>query len=460
MRGSAHGSLWAASLALALAGCPEPSSIVPFPSDPCLHEGAVLEITPCNDDAYALTVCRDGRRQRLDCAAEETCVLGSEGTSTCGFNGQGVRTRRCVFAKVEALTLTLCPSGDPDPACAPRWGSYGACVGDDVCRNGVSQRVVCSDWAKTRQRTCIDGDWVDQACEAESPECEHGTTESLGCGGVGGSPADEAGRERACLLGRLSHATYCPNCTSGSSTERCGLNGEATVQLTCNDDGRWAGVCDGQDSCVSGATRPTACGLNGNGIQNQVCQIHEETADPFATFGNVGTCIDADECLDGQHRAVEEDCPVGQAYARCVHGQWLSLGCLPTCNPSRPCTFGHCTALEADSPVRVCLSASCRDGLENGDETATDYGGQSCGEDAEETACNGRDDDGDGAVDEGGAPQRSCGRGACQKAFTPVDPMDPCGPSTCRPGAPALEIPGNGEDEDCDGREDEQPVAQ
>ncbi|MGH9796533.1 MAG: putative metal-binding motif-containing protein, partial [Candidatus Polarisedimenticolia bacterium] len=64
-------------------------------------------------------------------------------------------------------------------------------------------------------------------------------------------------------------------------------------------------------------------------------------------------------------------------------------------------------------------------------------------------ACNGRDDDCDGAIDDLG--QTTCGLGACQRSVPAcLDGQ----PQTCTPGTPGTESC-NGADDDCDGTTDE-----
>ncbi len=442
-----------ATLGLALAGCPDPSSIVPFPTDPCEHEGSVLGVTPCDGDGYAVEVCRDGVRAPLACDQEVACTFGAEGGSACGLNGLGTRARRCIYAKPEGAALTLCEPSAGNPACTPRWASFGRCVGDDVCRTGVSQRVACSDWASTRERTCIAGEWVDQPCESEGAQCRHGATDiPLPCDGATEGEFLTEAVYQPCLYGRLAGPTHCRQCGAGATqTIRCGLNGEEELALTCGDDGRWTAGCSDIDQCVHGATRPTACGVNGRGTRTQICS---DTASP-ATFEYAGECVDADECADGAHRMTDTACAVGRALQRCLNGQWMELGCLPGCDETRPCLFGLCHRLFPEDAMGVCLEPSCDDRLQNGDETAADYGGTACGQSADETPCNGADDDGDGVIDEGGASPRSCGVGACVAPFVPLDPDDPCGAVECTPGLPSIGLPENGTDEDCDGDAEE-----
>lgn len=64
--------------------------------------------------------------------------------------------------------------------------------------------------------------------------------------------------------------------------------------------------------------------------------------------------------------------------------------------------------------------------------------------------CNGRDDDGDGAVDED-LGELVCGFGACARRVTACDGGVP---AVCQPGPPGSEIC-NGQDDDCDGAIDE-----
>ena len=69
--------------------------------------------------------------------------------------------------------------------------------------------------------------------------------------------------------------------------------------------------------------------------------------------------------------------------------------------------------------------------------------------------CNGVDDDGDGAIDEGLADEpTSCGIGACAAAGVRTC-VDGQLVDTCLPGVAAAELCGNGADDNCDGETDE-----
>jgi hypothetical protein len=452
------------AIGLLASGCPQSSSIVPYPTgEPCDHEGQVLGIVPCADDQYAVRICADGKDTVTACGQEVGCVAGAVGTASCGFNGQGQMTRSCIFARRVDARIEHCESGDTDAACAYRWTSFGPCVGDDVCRNGVSQRVACADWATTRSRECLDGAWLDGACTDPAANCEHGRTDLAGpCEHQQPSRFFSLGAYTACFHGQLAAPTVCQGCDrtdpAGALMTVCGLNGRSAFNVSCTQDGLWNSRCDDLDRCVLGATRPTACGQNGRGVQQQTCRASEGEDRQTSHFEDDGPCVDADECGDGARRVIDGDCALGRVFQRCVNGQWMRDMCLPHCDEGRPCLFGACHRGDGDDESGVCLQPSCDDGIWNGDERSTDSDGQRCPRAAEETLCNGRDDDGDGETDEGGAPPRFCGVGACLAPYSPDAAEDPCGPSRCTPGYPSMELPDGGMDEDCDGAVDEAPV--
>ena len=87
-------------------------------------------------------------------------------------------------------------------------------------------------------------------------------------------------------------------------------------------------------------------------------------------------------------------------------------------------------------------------GGDDGDDGAGGAGGSGGSGDPE--TCNGIDDDGDGAVDEGLAPI-TCGVGACRAEAPGCVGGEP---GTCMPGLPGVEAC-NGVDDDCDGAVDE-----
>ncbi len=121
----------------------------------------------------------------------------------------------------------------------------------------------------------------------------------------------------------------------------CGVNGNGVQSQICVG-GQWQdqGDCLDDDICKNGATQEVACGLNGRGFQPQVC-VDGQWVDE-------GACNDPDECVDTDTRVVS--CGTNNAgtqQQQCVLGHWENIsGCVV---PGRwDCVSQTCTPVYAD----------------------------------------------------------------------------------------------------------------
>jgi len=87
----------------------------------------------------------------------------------------------------------------------------------------------------------------------------------------------------------------------------------------CGDDAtRPDGGDAGISACDQDATRERPCGLNGRGLQAQVCNR--------GAWVNQGACIDDDICIDEDRRYVECADDEGAQPQLCVEGAWVDDG--------------------------------------------------------------------------------------------------------------------------------------
>jgi hypothetical protein len=174
--------------------------------------------------------------------------------------------------------------------------------------------------------------------------------------------------------------------------------------LLCVAD-RLDGGADGADDgagCVPGATE--RC----NGRDDDCDGLTDETFDLDFDEANCGSC--GHVCLSGPRG--RPNCVLGECAVTCDAG-WSDLDGDPATGCEAPCT-----------PVVP----------------------------ADESLCEGRDDDCDGLTDEDWASAETCGLGACERGAICFR-----GSFTCRPRVPpaASDPTCDGFDDDCDGRVDE-----
>lgn len=138
-------------------------------------------------------------------------------------------------------------------------------------------------------------------------------------------------------------------CQAGGSREvPCGLNGRGMQRQVCVE-GRFQdfGDCIDPDVCTDEDELPEACGLNGRGVATATC---------VAGAWVPGDCVDPDECQDGDARTVA--CGTGGAGSgdqECVEGAWTNDGGCR--NAGRwQCVEGKCRALHG---ATSCGNGSC-----------------------------------------------------------------------------------------------------
>ena len=342
---------------------------------------------------------------------------------------------------------------DEDYVPQPTSCGVGACAatGSTACVLGVvSDECVPGEAAASD----VDCDGIDDNCNGEADEGFVGASVQCGVG--------------ACVASGVSA------CLAGVESEQCTPGEPATADATCDgiDDN-----CNGEvdEDFVSG---PNTCGVGecaSTGSATCVAGAIQSTCTPGEPAVADTLCDGRDEDCDG---SVDEDfvgaavsCGLGECQAQgttsCVAGE-LAEQCVPgaptglddNCNGRDENCDGQ--ADDAYEPeVLTCgtgacartTSSECLGGVESR-ECEAGFPAM------DDSACDGIDEDCDGAVDEdfaGGVT--TCGIGACASTGSRI-----CDAGTvtdsCAEGTPAAnDVTCNGTDDDCDGNVDEDFVA-
>jgi len=157
----------------------------------------------------------------------------------------------------------------------------------------------------------------------------------------------------------------------------CGINGAGLQSQICiGSDWQNQGICVDDDVCKNGEEQDIACGINNDGIQSQDCVDGQ--------WVNDGACVDDDVCENGTEQTIPcGDGGKGDQAQDCVDGQWVNDGdcVMPsqtgrwTCNGSKQCVpeYGYA----------ACGNGTCDP--KNGESA------KSCPADCDKAAVNGKD---------------------------------------------------------------------
>jgi cysteine-rich repeat protein len=409
--------------------------------DPCQPIVCVPATGGCEVGPSAGTPCDDGD----PCAAADACVGGEcVGTPVVCDDGNPCTADACEPALGCVATPNTAPCDDGDPCTTVDQCAAGECAGStplacadtDVCTADACTPGVGCEFAAIPG--CVD---ADEDGSPAGPDCDDsnpavGPDEAEVCNGVDDNCDGATDEDFVDEDGKLTTDAHCGG---------CGVNCADTVA-------NGTGVCDGAANppvCVAEACEP---GFEPLGA---VCVPSEDTSCvPCADDGEcgLGSCVLQDGAM-----VCAMPCDVGpgcQAGYSCVDVGGGVERCLPD--------GGSCDCLAVDDgDLRAC-SASNGFGTCAGTQSCVAGSGWSaCNAPAPaaDDTCNGLDDDCDGTTDDlfddAGTPC-SLGSGACE-----ADGVWACSPDgiilVCDavPGTPGTEAC-NGVDDNCDGATDEE----
>jgi hypothetical protein len=361
---------------------------------------------------------------------------------------------------------TSCDDGNPctSDACA-----NGSCTHTNL-PDGILRSTTCGvgACAATGNLTCTGGVPHDD-CTAGTPAPNDATCNGVDNDCNGATDEDYAPVTTSCGVGACA-SSGTTSCVNGAIVDSCQAGTPAANDATCNgiDDDcngtkdedyiRVATTC-GAGACAS--TGLTAC-MNGTVVDD--CHPQSPALNDAACNGIDDDC---DGSTDEDYAPVATTCGIGPCAATgttsCMNGQVVD-SCQPgagaandsTCNGTDDDCNG---SIDEDYVARTttCGEGACRS--EGGTSCVAGQEQDSCTPGtpaANDATCDGVDADCDGQVDENYVPRQStCGVGACASTGT-TSCVQGQEMSNCQPGTPAAnDATCNGIDEDCNGNADE-----
>jgi hypothetical protein len=267
--------------------------------------------------------------------------------------------------------------------------------------------------------TCVNG--VETACSAGTPAA----SSDASCDGLdddcdGLTDEDFSSTVTTCGLG-VCAATGRTTCVSGAVVDSCAPAAAASASdATCDDRDD---DCDGH-SDEDVMPMASACAMGACATTGMIACVGGKLVDSCQASAPISptdtTCNNTDDDCDGR---------VDEEYA----------------SAATSCGVGVCSR----TGMRSCALGVVADSCVAGTRTSSS-----------DTTCNGLDDDCDGHVDEEFAVSAtSCGTGACASSGT-RSCVSGAAVDSCTPKVPTTSVddatsPGNGIDDDCDGRIDE-----
>ncbi len=376
---------------------------------------------------------------------ETSCGVGacfSVGTCTWGVNSCTPGTPAADDSVCNGVDDDCDGATDDEYVSTATSCGVGACAsaGTTSCANGQVQD------------SCTPGTPVAEACDGADNDCD-GVVDN---GDPGGGSSCNTGLPGVCTAGTTA-------CQGGQIV--CVQNAAPSAEVCDSLDNDCDGVVDGF---------ATSCGV-GSCASTGTCTVGVDSCTPGTPAANDSLCNGMDDDCDGpideEFVSTGTNCGVGACASAgttsCVNGQ-VQDSCLPgtpgpgdsTCNgidddcdgatdeeyvsAATSCGVGVCASVGATSCVNGQVQDSCTPGTPAADDSL----------------CNGMDDDCDGATDEEYfSTATSCGVGACASTGA-TSCVSGQVQNSCLPGAPGpSDSTCNGMDDDCDGATDEEYVS-
>ncbi len=308
-------------------------------------------------------------------------------------------------------------------------GEDGTCEAptcDDGAQNGDETDVDCggSCEACPTGDTCIDGSDCDTGvCNEDTGECApatcddgvgNGSETDVDCGGECGSTCEI---DEQCDLfidcvhlvcdeqdGTCSPPTCTDGTPNGDETDvdcggpdcpPCDEPGLCLVDTDCESDNCDEGICV-PDSCLDGVQNGNETDVDCGGDECAPCDDGDD-------------CLVGTDCLSSTCDPGSNTCTTATCSDGLLNGEETDVDCGgPTCDGCQNGEIcqgnGDCMSMLCDPVLDVCEAPTCADGLLNGDETDVDCGGPDC------APCN----DGEICIDNGDCASLSCEAGVCE----------------------------------------------
>ncbi len=282
--------------------------------------------------------------------------------------------------------------------------------------------ATCTDGIKDANETGLDCGGPCAPCDSGNLTCK--TSADCGVGGICSSGT--------CYQAQVTSCTADADCGAGSTC----VQGECRVPVTgkppvCTfpSDCSANATCGQNDTCyVQGAS---SCSTSSDCGAGEYCVFSQcsTVTPPISGCTNDSACPQGAICSQGTcwaphvtSCAAATDCAAGGA---CMQGAcYAASQASDTCVTGTDCVSGVC-----DSTTNTCTQSGCNNGIKDGQETAVDCGGPSCGACGAGKSCLVNSDCQSANCVQGVCQAPTCTDGIKNQDETDID----CGGTVCQP---------------------------